>query len=117
MGQFQITIKKDELEKYGGANVALMNNTNGLESGGDNFGFNSSVRITVTWEPDSGFTGIGWGYLENYSEADRNERLETAKTNPAVAEAIYNGIVNEATNPDAYEMITNGCIISLETNV
>lgn len=45
MGQIKATIEKDDLEKYGGVGIALMNTRNGVESGGDRFQVYTTIEV------------------------------------------------------------------------
>lgn len=60
MGQARGTISKEDLEKYGGANVILLDGTNDVFSSSGSAG--GVLNWGVNWD-SGGFSGSGWNFL------------------------------------------------------
>ena len=95
MGQARgtVTIPNSTLESYGGASISLMNNTNGIQSGGS-AGGTKTVYYEFHWD-DSGLIGLGWGMTGNYEErlsSYTDERLEEYLNDTHRAEAVVTAI-------------------------
>ena len=75
MGYAGGTISQEELEKYSGAGIMLMNTRDGLQSG--SAGDSGYYQWSLNWNTD-GFTGVTWevggdlGVID-YSNATREE--------------------------------------------
>lgn len=112
MGQIKATIEKDDLEKYGGVGIALMNTRNGVESGGDRFQVYTTIE--VIWDDTAGFTGISWEpFSDTMTQADINAMLSDAQVTAWRAAYVYNSLIS-ISNPDANRMGSAGCFREIQ---
>ena len=75
MGQVSGSISKSELEKYGGANIMLLDGTNDITHSGGVVAGSGNYTWTLRWD-DAGFTGKGWNWNDtsiNFSSIFQNE--------------------------------------------
>lgn len=81
MGQARGTITQEELEKYSGVSIMLMNDTSadGIQSGGTASGSASTTyTYTISWD-DNGLIGNGWsaaGLFQSQLEGLSDSTLE-----------------------------------------
>lgn len=66
MGQARGTITQEELEKYGGANIMLMNTGDGMQSSAGGVA-GGEVTWGIRWN-NEGITGAGW-YIDILNRA------------------------------------------------
>ena len=109
MGQASGIISQEELEKYGGANIMLMNARDGMQSGTSGI-VQSGTEWTITWT-DDGYSGLGWE-VDGWPTLNATNAKETidswATTNPATPLGFMNAIGGIY----GYNAYTNNCIQS-----
>lgn len=96
MGQARGTITQEELEKYGGANIMLMNTGDEVGSSGGSTVGTGEYEWVLRWT-DEGFSGIGWnpaGYDEVYQleEAYHAGNLESVLHSNNVGANLANAL-------------------------
>ena len=110
MGQASgtITIPNSTLESYEGANISLMNNTNGIQSGGTGGSQgNSRYEYTCTWN-SNGLIGQGWSAtdpfqsdLERYTDSQLKNYFNNILLAEEAVTEILRYLFNVGTLPES----------------
>lgn len=115
MGYASGTITQEELERYGGANIMLMNTRENIGSGEYNTGGSGEYRWSLTWTDDGFTTTNSWGgvvwdnsdILKDYSmllPSMSNRDSYINENGPSIAQ-LLNGYVIRAEGCYTWEFI------------
>lgn len=79
-GESGIVTEQEAIEKYGNAAVMLIDSVNeGVGSGPITVGGSGNYQWTVTWDPNTGFSGQGWKVgVRDFSDSTEEEIREMA---------------------------------------